>query len=187
MKLWLVAFFTLLFVEAKSQQTIVLCDHNKTVFTYSVETSQPGVLQWSIDGEQVASQVLVIDWKDYKIGNHSIFVTFFNGGCEAKQSFEITLKDCPEMIIWIPNSFTPDGDDTNPLFMPVIYNLEPDEYSFEIYNRWGERIFFTQDHKKGWDGSYYKRECPVDIYAYKLYVKKGDKIYNNVGKVSLIK
>jgi gliding motility-associated-like protein len=170
-----------------SQQTVILCDYNQTEFIYSSVSDPPGDLVWNVDGNVRFGQTLMIDWKDYSFGKHVINVSFQLGGCNAKQSFEVNLKECPDIIIWVPNSFTPDGDRLNDIFIPVSYRLNPDVYTFEIYNRWGERIFFTEDFSKGWDGTYSKRECPIDIYAYKLYVKKGGKIYSSTGRVNLIR
>lgn len=183
---WLLILFLIPAVMS-AQQTIVLCDYNKTEFLYTTESDPPGNLTWVVDGVLFPGQTLMIDWKDYSLGKHFIAVLFQNGGCEAKQSFEVNLKECPEIIVWIPNSFTPDGDGLNDVFAPVSYKLEPDEYIFEIYNRWGEKIYFTNDPKGSWDGTYAKRECPNDIYAYKVYIRKGSKYFSAIGKVNLIK
>jgi gliding motility-associated-like protein len=183
---WLMILL-LISVRVSAQQTIVLCDYNKTEFLYTSESNPPGNLLWVVDGIMFPGQTLMIDWKDYSLGKHSIVVSFQIGGCEAKQSFEVNLKECPEIIVWIPNSFTPNGDGVNDVFAPISYKLDPDEYTFEIYNRWGERIYYTNDPKEAWDGTYVKRICPAGIYAYKVYIRKGSKLFSSVGRVNLIK
>lgn len=55
--------------------------------------------------------------------------------------------------IYIPSSFTPNGDGLNDIFRPVISNVDVDDYSLEIFNRWGEAVFQTTDIDKGWNGS----------------------------------
>jgi gliding motility-associated-like protein len=183
---WLLILL-LISAGVSAQQTIVLCDYNKTEFIYTSESNPPGNLNWVVDGIMFPGQTLMIDWKDYSLGKHFIAVSFQLGGCETKQSFEVNLKECPEIIVWIPNSFTPNGDGTNDVFAPVSYKLDPDEYIFEIYNRWGERIFFTNDPAVAWDGTYAKRICPDDIYAYKVYIRQGSKLFSSIGRVNLMK
>lgn len=54
--------------------------------------------------------------------------------------------------IYIPNSFTPDGDERNDVFIPVLSDFDPSDYQFRIYNRWGQPIFTSNDPSIGWDG-----------------------------------
>jgi len=54
--------------------------------------------------------------------------------------------------IYVPNSFTPDGNEFNNRFIPIVY-LEALEWKLEIYDRWGELIFESHDIETGWDGT----------------------------------
>ncbi len=78
-----------------------------------------------------------------------------------------------DLRIWVPNAFAPRG--LNHLFRPVIVFLDGGAYSMEIYNRWGEKVFATQDPGTGWDG---KRDggndAPPGVYVYKILVKGTD-------------
>ncbi len=81
--------------------------------------------------------------------------------------------------IRIPNAFTPslDGpnggnrynDGRNDVFFPVTEGVIA--YHLQIYNRWGELLFDTQDTGKGWDGYYRGQLCPPDVYIYKIDFK----------------
>lgn len=53
-------------------------------------------------------------------------------------------------IIFIPNAFVPNG--VNNIFKPTIFFGEPSNYSLQIYNRWGGKIFESNDRNIGWDG-----------------------------------
>jgi gliding motility-associated-like protein len=94
--------------------------------------------------------------------------------------------------IYIPNTFTPDGDNFNQTFKPI-FTSGFDPYNFEmfIYNRWGELIFETHDATRGWDGSYGMdgRDVHQGIYSYKIIYKnpKLDERKTIVGHVTLIK
>ncbi len=72
----------------------------------------------------------------------------------------------PEYRFWIPNAFSPDGNSINDVFKPVLIGVS--DYSFEIFNRWGEKIFATNDYKEGWDGTRSGKRCQQDVYVWKI-------------------
>lgn len=81
-------------------------------------------------------------------------------------------------VIFIPNTFTPNGDEHNELFRPVTYFVSEEGYSFSIYNRDGEKIFETNNPQKGWDGTYNGSNVTNGNYVYNLqYV-------NSLGKIT---
>ena len=58
-------------------------------------------------------------------------------------------------IYYIPNTFTPDGDNFNQVFSPIFYSgFDPYNFSMLIFNRWGEVVFETHNVEVGWDGSF---------------------------------
>ena len=71
-------------------------------------------------------------------------------GCIAKDTITVFVKSCPQHF-YIPTAFTPNIDGKNDLFIPV-FTAPIEQYTFSIYNRWGQRIFHTTDRSKGWDG-----------------------------------
>jgi len=73
--------------------------------------------------------------------------------------------------MYIPNTFTPDGDELNNVWTPVFtagYN--PYDYHASIYNRWGERIWESYQPNAGWDGSYKGGGylVPDGVYVYTI-------------------
>jgi gliding motility-associated-like protein len=72
--------------------------------------------------------------------------------------------------LYIPNSFTPDGEEENATFYPVFSpGFTPENYWFAIYNRWGEIVFESYDVANGWDGYLpYGIKCPLGVYTYVL-------------------
>ena len=89
--------------------------------------------------------------------------------------------------LYIPNTFTPDGNRFNNEFQPVGYNM--DVVYFEIYNRWGELIFESVvEGRLNWDGTYKGRPCPDGVYTYKVRYRKpnGDEI-DKTGHVTLLR
>jgi gliding motility-associated-like protein len=96
----------------------------------------------------------------------------------------------PALIYFVPNTFTPDGDDFNNVFKPVISTgFSVDKYQFLIFNRWGELIFETQDIGEGWDGTYKGKMCQDGTYTWKLIIMQSfdaEKIVD-VGHVNLLR
>ncbi len=74
----------------------------------------------------------------------------------------------PIFYLHIPNAFTPNGDDVNQNFKPVINNYLM-KYNFEIYNRWGELLFTTEDPNAAWDGTFNGKPVQEGVYVYILY------------------
>jgi gliding motility-associated-like protein len=97
----------------------------------------------------------------------------------------------PELIYYVPNAFTPDGDDYNNVFKPVIssgYSL--DNFSFLIFNRWGELVYESNDITTvGWDGTYRGNKCQEGVYTWKMIIMNSDtdRKEEAVGHVSLLR
>jgi gliding motility-associated-like protein len=107
-------------------------------------------------------------------------------------TYELAIQYQEEEIFYIPNSFTPDGDNFNQTFKPI-FTAGFDPYNFEMYifNRWGEIIFESHDASMGWDGSFSNLARPVQdgVYSYKIIYKdpKVDKRKIVAGHVTLIR
>ena len=81
-----------------------------------------------------------------------------------------------EIIFYVPNAFTPDGDAFNENFKPVFTSgYDPFAYTMLIYNRWGEVIFETHDVKVGWDGTYNGDLSQDGTYSYTIKFKVAGK------------
>jgi len=72
---------------------------------------------------------------------------------------------------YIPKSFTPNGDGKNDFFGPVSKTLDPDFYSFYIFDRWGKLIYQTDDLAKPWDGKVKNKNETIQqgVYTYLIY------------------
>ncbi|HEU4718381.1 MAG TPA: T9SS type B sorting domain-containing protein, partial [Bacteroidia bacterium] len=85
-------------------------------------------------------------------------------GCSDTAVIPIEVR--PEFRFFIPNTFTPNGDGLNDIFMPAIMGV--DNYHFMIFDRWGNLIFETSDTFQGWDGRYKGNKCQEDVYVWKI-------------------
>lgn len=97
------------------------------------------------------------------------------------------VKILPEFRFWIPNCFTPDGNLLNDNFMPIAIGII--NYEFDIFDRWGEKIFSTKNPKQGWNGNYKGKECKQEVYVWRITFKNIVTEKNEVhyGHVTLLK
>lgn len=87
---------------------------------------------------------------------------------------------------YIPNAFTPEG--LNPVFRPILQFEEPATYSLQVFNRWGQEVYFSEDAAAGWNGNYNGNKAPAGIYAYRLIFKgKNLKEYRKTGTITLLR
>ncbi|MDG1915074.1 MAG: gliding motility-associated C-terminal domain-containing protein [Crocinitomix sp.] len=94
-------------------------------------------------------------------------------------------------IYYIPNTFTPDGDSFNDVFLPVFAaNLDIYDYYMVVYNRWGEVMFESFDVATGWDGNYGGRGVVNDgVYGWKIQFGdlSSDKKHTISGHVTVLR
>jgi gliding motility-associated-like protein len=67
----------------------------------------------------------------------------------------------------IPNAFTPNADDLNDVFRPLLECPDGD-FLFEVYNRWGQKVYSANNPDAGWDGNHEQEPAPMDVYVWKL-------------------
>lgn len=91
--------------------------------------------------------------------------------------------------IYVPNGFRPEsGIEENKVFKPVAVFIDPANYKLLIYNRWGKKVFESNDPNKGWDGKSLGEDQPLGIYAYVLqYVDNNGVLFQKAGSITLIK
>lgn len=103
-------------------------------------------------------------------GNYEIqLIATSEIGC--KDTIVKILTVLPEVLIFAPNSFTPDGDDYNAVWKPIMEGVNPLNVTIEIYNRWGEIIWESHDQNVGWDGTYgvdSDRKVKSGTYVWKI-------------------
>ncbi|PCI96693.1 MAG: hypothetical protein COB15_09310, partial [Flavobacteriales bacterium] len=93
-----------------------------------------------------------------------------------------------EFGIFVPNSFTPDGDGLNDNFFPSGFGIGNEEFSFFIFDRWGELIYETHTKFAPWDGKFKGKSVPNDVYVWKLKFKDiNGKEHSKVGNVNVVR
>jgi len=132
-----------------------LCNHQN--YTLSLPLVLGANYQWS---DQTKSNSIQVD----KSGTYSVTTTF--DGCVTSDTIQvILLSDNVEKAMEFPNAFTPNGDNTNDTFYPVMRTVAQ-KYELSIYNRFGKKIFTSTDSSKGWDGKVEAELSPSEVYIW---------------------
>ncbi len=105
-------------------------------------------------------------------------------GCTDTITKPILIEE--EWYIYIPNTFTPNGDRSNNTFKASTVGIS--KLTVEIYNRWGELIFSDDEKDFQWDGTFEGEYVPDGTYTYKIdFTTNSGREKNRVGHVNVIK
>ncbi len=104
----------------------------------------------------------------YSEGSYAVELYVENEfGCTDSVQVLIQIKGAE--IYYVPNTFTPDGDEHNNTFQAVFTSgFDPAQYEMTIYNRWGEELIRIVDSNEYWDGTYKGKKCSEGIYIWKI-------------------
>ncbi len=107
--------------------------------------------------------------------------------CKDTICHYVEVRD--EFTIWVPNSFSPDGDEFNNVFEPIISNVDGQAYDFFIFDRWGQLVFESHDLNQGWDGTFNGGYANTGVYVWKIRLKSidTDEYREYTGQVNMLR
>lgn len=115
---------------------------------------------------------------------YTVVITDLNG-CKTSDAVKITVV---EPAFWVPTAFSPDDNGISDVF--YVRGEGITDFEFSVYNRWGERIFFTKDMLTGWDGTRQSNgdKLPEGAYVFQIRGTLSDgKVIDSKGMVNLIR
>ncbi len=177
-----VAFFT--------GNPLQLTDENPTIDLENLSTGASTYV-WNFGDGEISTAVNPSHTFSQNDLGYTIELTAISDlGCQSTYAINITYDH--ELIFYVPNAFTPDDDEHNPVFKPIFTaGYDPYSYNLTIFDRWGEIIFESNDVNVGWDGTYIQTVGLVQdgIFVWKISFKVNNnderKIYT--GHVNLLK
>jgi len=108
--------------------------------------------------------------------------------CGNINSNTVAIEQCPKdslITVYFPNSFTPNNDGINDLFMPYFTNIEP--IIFQVFNVWGN-VVYQSSTDFFWDGTFNNIPAPTGLYVYHFtFLFRGDMERQETGKFSLLR
>ena len=168
----------------------LICVENNPIASFSISTNDLSILNTEVLFDNTSTGANTYQWyfgvndaesslenpiftfpNDYENGQYEvILIATSTIGCTDTAETIIQINE--ELLFYIPNTFTPDGDVYNQTFKPVFTSgFDPYNYEMLIFNRWGEILFETHDVTYGWDGKYALKNCQEGIYSYKITFK----------------
>lgn len=108
-------------------------------------------------------------------------------GCRSLDTV-LVIVDIICNEVFIPTIFSPNGKGPQANETFCAFSDCVDQFKLVIHNRWGEKVFETEDINQCWDGTFKGVEAANGVYAFNLYIKQLDgKVLSKTGSVSLIK
>lgn len=166
-------------------QVTTIFDADILFFNTSLDNN---IVSWSYNfGDGISSADVnpmhtYLTWGDYNV-TQTITNEF---ACTT--STNLVVRVLPEFRFWIPNAFTPGNkDNLNDVFKPIVFGVI--NYTFMIFDRWGELIYTTTDTDSGWNGTYKNKPCTDDVYVWKCEFKNivSHQFESHVGHVTLVR
>ncbi len=159
--------------------------HADVTFT-DLSAGAATIFYWFDDSTYFANQAFIVHNYQTSGWHRPMQIATNQFGCKDTSYQELYIEP---FVIYIPNTFSPDGDEFNNCFNAA-FALEVYEWEFKIFNRWGETLFISHDPAIGWDGTYNGKLMQDGIYSYVLrYVscEKQDAWQILSGHVNLLK
>jgi gliding motility-associated-like protein len=140
------------------------------------------VMDWYLGDSLICQQCsfLQLEAKNWKTEYRCVVR---NADCSDTCNYHVEVTDIPSDI-WLPSAFSPNQDGKNDGFRVITDNPNVNIVDLSVYNRWGQRLFWSND-RNGWDGNYSGRR-PADNGVYfwmvrykiagntELFIKQGD-------------
>ena len=102
-------------------------------------------------------------------GEYEIILTAYSEeGCPSQAIKYVHVFS--DYTIYVPNTFTPDGNGANEVFKPVMDGFDPNDYTLIIFNRWGDIVFESHNMEVGWDGTFARQDFKAQdgVYTWKI-------------------
>ena len=109
-------------------------------------------------------------------------------GCAGSTIMYLKVED--EFHVFVPNSFTPNGDGDNDFFSVQTLNIDIASFELLIFDRWGKVVFESDNQTTSWNGLYQNSgaEVPIGVYNWKLSIIDTDGLYiPKIGHINVIR
>ena len=146
--------------------------------------------QWIADGADPSFSFIQNPTFVYpnEVENYDVTLIVENSyGCMDTTTRIVRIQN--EVILYAPNTFTPDGDELNQNWRVFIQGVDIYNFDLEIYNRWGEIIWESHDPDASWDGTYNGEIVKDGTYIWKIraFDQENDNKYEFNGFVNVIR
>lgn len=138
-------------VDATSDRTVRDINYPVILFEGFNDNQAVAAATWDFDDGTYSNDIKVSHTFEQEGVYDVLYYVTTTNGCTDTASIEITIE--PAVGIYVPNAFTPDGDGVNDNFYVKTSEILDEGFSLQIFNRWGELLFETDQKDSYWDGS----------------------------------
>ncbi|MBX7051080.1 MAG: gliding motility-associated C-terminal domain-containing protein [Flavobacteriales bacterium] len=163
--------------------------HGYPEIDFTWEPQPVTVLEHEVQFINHTTGAIGYDWNFYFTGTSELANPSWNFPDIDQADFDVCLSavnqfGCADTLcqiiviesileVFVPNTFTPDGDGINDVFLPYVSGIKKETYKFWIFNRWGDVVFYTEDYDKAWTGGFQTGEYYVQdgTYGWRMEVE----------------
>ncbi|WP_116105509.1 gliding motility-associated C-terminal domain-containing protein [Lewinella sp. IMCC34191] len=114
---------------------------------------------------------------------YTLSITSNDGGCVFETTIFLIVE---QSEVAVPDFFSPDSDGRNDRFR-LFYNGTITDYTMIVYDRWGQKVFTSDDPQEGWDGTKNGTPQPADVYLYLAKFRQDGVELQEDGEVTLVR
>jgi gliding motility-associated-like protein len=147
--------------------------------------------EWFFEGASPSYSAEVnptVQFPDGTVGNYAVdLVSYTDFGCS--DTITQVVEVLSEVIAYIPNTFTPDGDQHNQTWKLNLAGIDVSEFNIRVFDRWGHLIWESNNPEAEWDGTYRGKVVPEGSYSWVIVAKDALNSNENVwqGTVTVLK
>lgn len=160
-----IRYEVLLDVMPKSEAASIAFE-GTTYTTFPVLVTAPE----GVDVDITVNPALYYDFLHWTVKNNP-FIPDSTAGTITAQFYTtdtiIAWLEPQQYAFYAPNSFTPNGDGINDVFVPVSNVVQLETYEFDVFDRWGAVVYSTRKPNEGWDGTSAGEALPTGVYVFR--------------------
>jgi gliding motility-associated-like protein len=147
---------------------------NNTVEFFNASSNAQDIY-WLINGQYAGDELSVIHEfnTDTSTSQDVCLIAQSDSGCIDTLCLKFKIKE--DFLIYVPNSFTPNDDDLNDVFFPIVSGIQT--YTFSIFDRWGSIVFESKKPMEFWDGKINGSKQAQGVYQWQIDVKNNKNQY----------
>ena len=163
-------------------------DTYNTLVNFNNESIDNSTNSWSYNGAEFSNELNPFYQFEETSGNYEICLTVYNA-YQCENTFCDTVLIVDVFNLYVPNTFSPNGNGINDLFGPVVSESLLEDYEMWIFNRWGEIIYHTIRVEDFWDGTINSISAQQDTYVWRIKYKEANVpgLKEKTGHVNLIR
>lgn len=120
----------------------------------------------------------------YSGNTYTLNISYNNGVCTASDMVTVYTEN--DLNLYVPNAFSPDDNGKNDIL--YVFGKSINSIEFRVFNRWGEKVFESNNLWIGWDGTYRGMKMPPGVYTYYVTVNYlTGKTVQKSGSITLIR